>query len=58
METTELTVSDYLVPAYTANFQGLWDEIGAGNEIVETFELRAANNIKGKGGLADYHQRT
>jgi hypothetical protein len=37
-----------MAPSFVHNFKTAWEEVGVHHEIVETFQLGAVTNVKGK----------
>jgi coatomer protein complex subunit gamma len=52
VEDLELNGSDYVVPAFAADFSAIWEEVGAaGEEAQETLQLSGVKSIVGKSFL-------
>lgn len=46
VEDVDLTAADYVVPTYISEFRKTWEELGAENQVVETYSLTKATSIK------------
>ena len=42
-----LGAGDYFLLTYIGNFQGVWDSLGAHNEVSDTFALSSMKSIQG-----------
>lgn len=46
LEDLDLSIGDYVLPTYVADFKKTWEELGEENEQVETYSLTAVASIK------------
>ena len=46
LEDLELTVADYVQRAMKANFAAAWEEMGATNELEETYALSSVKSLE------------
>ena len=47
-----LGAGDYFLPTYIGNFQGVWDSLGAHNEVSDVFTLDTMKSIQGPSSSA------
>ncbi|KAI9363389.1 adaptin N terminal region-domain-containing protein [Zopfochytrium polystomum] len=46
LEELDLSIGDYIVPTYVADFKKAWNDLGEDNEQVETYSLTAVASVK------------
>ncbi|KAJ1568149.1 hypothetical protein HK405_003486 [Cladochytrium tenue] len=46
LEDLDVSIGDYVVPSYVADFKKAWEDLGEDNEQVETYSLTAVASVK------------